>query len=125
MHKRDEGLWARVPAAIVGGIVTVYMTKAAIDSSRNPAVSYIMAGIAFAVLGIFTLYLCFFNRKVGDILVDTENEMRKVVWPNRDEVSGSTIVVIGTTVLLSLAIFVVDIALTWGLQLINLYPKAS
>jgi len=55
------------------------------------------------------------------VLIDTESEMRKVVWPNREEVVGSTTVVIATTVLLGLMIYSLDIGLAQFLDLVGLY----
>ena len=123
IYKREEGMWARVPVAIIGGVVTVYATDAAMGLAEGNA-RFIWGGLVFAALGLATLFIAFFHRKTGDVLIDTESEMRKVVWPTREEVQGSTIVVIGTTVLLGLTILVMDIVLTYLFQLIRLYPRA-
>ena len=120
MYRREEGLWARVPAAIVGGVITVYVTRAVSGTGDNIA-GLIAAGIVFAIGAAATLFLCFFHAKTGEVLIDTETEMRKVVWPTREEVAGSTTVVIATTFILGLAIFVMDLALTSGLRIIRLY----
>ncbi|HPD16717.1 MAG TPA: preprotein translocase subunit SecE [Planctomycetota bacterium] len=45
---------------------------------------------------------------MADLLIETQQEMRKVAWSSRAEVIGSTIVVLVTVVLLSLFIFVTD-----------------
>ncbi len=120
MHKRDEGMWARMPLAILGGIVTVQAARAAQGWASGPA-SYLVAGVVFALCALITLYLAFFHRKVGDVLIDTESEMRKVVWPTRDEVSGSTIVVIGTVFLLGMTMFAFDSFFALAFQWIGLY----
>jgi len=108
-------MWARVPVAITGGVITILATRAALKLGT------IWGGVVFLVLAVATLYLSFFHRKAGDVLIDTESEMRKVVWPSRDEVTGSTIVVIASSLLLGLAIFVMDVILTYGLKLVRLY----
>ncbi len=120
IYKKEEGMWARVPAAIAGGIITVYASRAASSWGRGAA-SYIWAGAVFAVLGFVTLYIAFFHRKTADVLIDTESEMRKVVWPTREEVSGSTGVVIATTIILGAAIYTVDILLANFFTLVGLY----
>jgi preprotein translocase SecE subunit len=120
MHKRDEGMWARMPLAILGGIVTVQAARTAQGWASGPA-SYLVAGVVFALCALITLYLAFFHRKVGDVLIDTESEMRKVVWPTRDEVSGSTIVVIGTVFLLGMTMFAFDSFFALAFQWIGLY----
>ncbi len=113
-------MWARVPAAIVGGIVTYFATDWAMGALEGNA-GYVLAGVVFAVLATATLYIAFFHKKTGDMLIDTENEMRKVVWPDREEVAGSTIVVIGSVVLMGAAIFIMDIVLTQVLSIIGVY----
>lgn len=120
VYKQEEGMWARMPAAIIGGIITVIATRAAMNWGKVPA-SYIWGGLAFAAFGGITLFFAFFHRKTSDVLIDTENELRKVVWPTREEVTGSTIVVIGTTVILALLIFVIDVVFARVLNVIGLY----
>lgn len=120
VYKKDEGMWARAPVAIIGGIITVAVTRWAMTLAKPPA-SYIWGGAVFLALAVATLFLAFFHRKAGDVLIDTESEMRKVVWPNREEVVGSTTVVIATTVLLGLMIYSLDIGLAQFLDLVGLY----
>jgi preprotein translocase SecE subunit len=120
MHKREEGMWARMPLAILGGIVTVQAARTAQGWASGPA-AYLVAGVVFALCALITLYLAFFHRKVGDVLIDTESEMRKVVWPTRDEVSGSTVVVIGTVFLLGMTMFAFDSFFAQAFRWIGLY----
>ncbi len=120
MYRQEEGMWARVPTAITGGVVTVIATSAALHWGSGIA-PFIWAGLVFLAFSVVTLYFSFFHRKTGDVLIDTESEMRKVVWPNRDEVTGSTIVVIATTMLLGLTIYLMDRTLTGLLVLARLY----
>jgi len=113
-------MWARMPVAIVGGIITVYATQAVMG--RGQAItSLVWGGVVFLALAVLTLYFAFFHQKTGEVLIDTENEMRKVVWPSREEVSGSTTVVIATTVLLAVAIYGLDNALVGVMKLVGLY----
>lgn len=118
MYKREEGLWARVPSAIVGGVVTIYMTNAAREWTDNAIMGYIFAGVAFLLFAAVTIYFCFFQQKVSDVLIETETEMRKVVWPSKDEVTGSTGVVIATTIILGLVIFVIDVIFAQTLRFV-------
>jgi preprotein translocase subunit SecE len=41
-------------------------------------------------------------------LKESREELRKVVWPSREEVLNSTIVVLGSVVVISLFLFLVD-----------------
>ncbi len=113
-------MWARMPVALIGGVITVAATRAAREWAEPPG-GYIWAGAIFLVFAAATLFVAFFHRKTGDVLIDTENEMRKVVWPTREEVAGSTAVVIVTVVLLGMSVYMVDVALGKLLILVKLY----
>lgn len=43
-----------------------------------------------------------------DFLKESRAELKKVVWPNREEVVNSTFVVLGAVVVISLFLFFVD-----------------
>jgi len=120
MYRQEEGLWARVPAALIGGVITVVAASAA-SGTGTTVLGVIGAALVFVVLGAATLYLTLFHRKTGDVLIDTESEMRKVVWPTRVEVQGSATVVIITSLLLGCLIYVTDIVLTQLLVASGLY----
>ena len=49
---------------------------------------------------------------VSDVVV----EMKKVSWPTRDELRGSTMVVIVTVIIIAIFIGVVDRILSFGLE---------
>ncbi len=73
---------------------------------------YKVIALAVFLIGLLCLHL-FLNRETFvDLLIDTEQEMKKVSWPNRSEVQRSTIVVAVVTAILSLSLFAFD----WGLQ---------
>ncbi|UCE67171.1 MAG: preprotein translocase subunit SecE [Candidatus Zixiibacteriota bacterium] len=58
--------------------------------------------------------------KVTKYFNDTIQELRKVAWPSRDELIGSTIVVVVMSLLVSIFIGVVDQVLN---RLVNLLVK--
>jgi preprotein translocase subunit SecE len=122
-HKPEEGQWARVPAAIVGGMITVGITRGVLDWLRDSQVlgRYGSAALAFILGAVVALYIAFFHRKIGEFLIETENELRKVVWPSQDEVSNSTTVVIATTVLLGGLVFLMDVVFGWVSTQVGLY----
>ncbi len=43
-----------------------------------------------------------------NFLKESREELKKVVWPSREEVTGSTFVVLGAVVVISLFLFLVD-----------------
>ncbi len=58
--------------------------------------------------------------KVTKYFNDTIQELRKVAWPSKDELIGSTIVVVVMSILVSIFIGVVDQVLN---KLVNLLVK--
>lgn len=72
---------------------------------------YFQAGIASATIAVFGgLLMWILNKpRIVDFMIATEAEMRKVNWPSRSEIIGSTWVVIGGTFLMALLLFVVDL----------------
>jgi preprotein translocase subunit SecE len=45
---------------------------------------------------------------------DTIAELKKVVWPNRQQVTNNTVAVLGFVAVVGLFIWVFDLALTYG-----------
>ena len=57
-------------------------------------------------------------RKISKFLQDVKTEMAKVSWPTKEELKGTTMVVIVVTLILTLFIFVTDKILQSILNLI-------
>ncbi|MCC6578910.1 MAG: preprotein translocase subunit SecE [Phycisphaeraceae bacterium] len=73
-------------------------------------------GIAQAVVAVVIilgggglLYWLLNKPRIADFLIATESEMKKVNWPTRRELIGSTWIVICGTVLFSAALWVIDL----------------
>ncbi len=56
--------------------------------------------------------------KILTFFKESYSELRKVVWPSRDDVSGSTRVVIVSTIIFAAVLGVVDFLLLLGIDLI-------
>ena len=57
-------------------------------------------------------------KKIVNFVQDSIGEMKKVVWPSREEVTASTRVVLVSTVLFAAVLGIVDFILFKGLDLI-------
>jgi preprotein translocase subunit SecE len=57
-------------------------------------------------------------KKIIQFFKDSVAELKKVVWPSKDEVISSTKVVIVSTVIIALALGLVDFVLLWGINLL-------
>ena len=56
------------------------------------------------------------KQKIVTYYEETVVELKKVTWPTKDEVRGSTIVVILTSIVLSAFVFVVDRLLSFAVS---------
>lgn len=72
---------------------------------------YIQAGVVVGLLLIFGLLLWWLLNKASivDFMIATESEMRKVNWPTRREIVGSTWIVISGTFLMAFLLFTVNL----------------
>ncbi len=115
VYKSGQGYWTRVLTAI--GASTLVAAGLAFTWDELGAITddsvrlYTQSGVSVVVIvafGIVAWYLL--NRpKFVDFMIATEAEMRKVNWPSRREIIGSTVVVVCGTFLLALILFVVNI----------------
>ena len=60
--------------------------------------------------------------KISKYFSDTTQELKKVAWPSRDELIGSTVVVVVMSILVSIFIGIVDQVLN---GLVNFLVKVS
>jgi preprotein translocase SecE subunit len=60
------------------------------------------------------------SKKAVEFFIETQAELQKVSWPTRDELIGSTVVVIVCLVILSLYIFGVDWVVSSVMEAIGL-----
>lgn len=63
------------------------------------------------LVGLLLTHLVLNRAKVADLLIDTEQEMRKVSWPSWPEVKSATLVVVVVTFVMGMALFGFDRAL--------------
>ncbi len=56
--------------------------------------------------------------KVGGFFSETKQELAKVNWPTRDELIGSTMLVIVVTLILSVLVFFIDVALGFLMRIV-------
>ena len=72
---------------------------------------YWQAGMAVAMILCFGGLLWYLLNKprIVEFMIATEAEMKKVNWPSKKEIYGSTVVVIGGTLFIAAILTVIDI----------------
>ncbi len=116
IYKQGQGYWTRMMTAI--GIGTLGLAGARwawgqvalvhtpfeiiyLQAAVAGVIALVTAGVAYWVTGL--------HRRMNDFFIATEGEMRKVAWPPQKELTGSTWVVIGVSVIIATILFVSDV----------------
>jgi len=123
IYKPGQGKIARVTAySLIGvlilfGAFRLYATfnvpgEGVLVAAKLPIIGQvtimkIIAVIAFGA-GILGMHLVLNSPKLATLLIDTEQEMRKVSWPSKLEVRSATIVVVIVTFVMAGALFGFD-----------------
>jgi preprotein translocase SecE subunit len=133
IHKKGQGAWARLTAYAVGGLLVAYGALSLYGSINVPGEFRILPSdlpVIGAVTGFKVIALVvgiggllamhwFLNKpRSVDLLIETEQEMRKVSWPTLPEVWNATLVVVAVTVVLALAMSFFDLVLRRVLDLV-------
>lgn len=94
----DPGAWVGTPLVdrlpLIGGLTPMKI---------------IAAGVF--LIGMLLVHLVLNKASMADLLIDTEQEMRKVSWPSWPEVKSATLIVVLVTFVMGMALFGFDRAL--------------
>ncbi len=95
---------------LVGGIVGYY-------HFADKSLIYRVLGVLLSVFLSMGLVLTTqIGRQFLGFLVEARVEVRKVVWPNRQETVQSTLVVVALVFLVGLILWTLDAGLFWGIS---------
>lgn len=137
IYKKGQGKTARISAYVLVGILILFgaerlyaefnvegkgvligetgmlwgdnppLVQSEVPLLGSLTVMMVVAFIAFC-LGLLALHLVLNGPKMAGLLIDTEQEMRKVSWPSKSEVQNATIVVVVVTFVMAMALFWFD-----------------
>ncbi|HEX5636905.1 MAG TPA: preprotein translocase subunit SecE [Gammaproteobacteria bacterium] len=100
-------------ALLLAGIAQFYYFA---DELMMFRVLGLLALVAVALGVVFTTQL---GQGVWSFLRDSRNEVRKVVWPTRQETVQTTLLVIAMVVLVGIMLWLMDIFLRWAVMLLT------
>lgn len=131
LYKPGQGYWTRMVSGIAAGVLVLagglwlFEKLSVLDTQYK--VYFQAAALVLTVLPLGWLVYRWVGVKPKqvDFLISTEGEMKKVNWPARKEVSGSTWVVIWCVILLTILLFVSDFLFSNFFQFIGVLDKPS
>jgi len=123
VYKKGQGTAARGLSSLVAVLLAIWAAHQMWFTIEEVPLVYRVPVVAIvaALFGVVPVYLMLFHHQVSDLLIETQQEMRKVAWSSRGEVLTSTAVVIVTVALMSLFIFVTDRILLSLAELFGVY----
>ncbi len=92
-------------------VAILLVAAAALVNRMLPEMSLVLRGLLMAVLGIAALVaaaLTLQGKSFIDLLLQAQVELRKVVWPTRQETSQTTLIVLVVVVIMSLLLWGMD-----------------
>jgi preprotein translocase subunit SecE len=98
---------------VIGGIAAYYVLSAQAAWIRWVAV---LGGI---VLGIAVFASSKPGRDFWQFMLDSRIELRKIVWPSRQETGMTTLVVFGFVIVAGLFFWVLDLVLAWATRILT------
>jgi len=99
---------ALAAAALVGGVVAYYWYE---DVAQVLRVLMVLGGL---IAGLVLLYWSQPGRELWNYVQSSRVELRKMVWPTRQETWRTTLVVFVFVMALGVFFWLVDMALAWG-----------
>ncbi len=108
----DRAKWFAVIALVVGGIVGNWWFGEINVFYRA------LALVAMAVLAGFILFQTEKGRNLWVLMRDARSEVRRVIWPTRQETLQTTLIVIVLILVFALILWALDSLLTWIVQML-------
>ena len=114
----DAGASDKVKAAaalvlLVGGIAAYYVLAA------QPSWERWIAVVVGVVLALAVLAWSQYGRAFWQFVLDSRVELRKVVWPTRQETGMTTLVVFGFVIIAGLFFWTLDLVLAWATKALS------
>ncbi len=84
------------------------------------SVLYRVIGLLVVVAMVFGLiFTTNLGRNVWAFFLESKQEVRKVVWPNRDETTRTTMLVIAMVFTVGFILWLLDMFLFWGVRMLT------
>ncbi len=118
IYKKGQGYWTRMGtlagAALIGLWAAYFLfshLQVWVQDAQNRPMNKLNMGIVILFLVVYSLIAWVLMNRPGNVqfLIETDSEMKKVNWTSKQELIGSTKVVIGFMFLTAAFLFVMDL----------------
>ena len=106
----DSAKLAASIVLVIGGLVAYYWFETQAWYLRG---AYVVGGV---VLGLFLAWQTAVGRSTLSFILSSRNEVRKMVWPTREETLQTTLAVIVVVLITAVLMWMLDLGLFWALR---------
>jgi preprotein translocase subunit SecE len=104
---------------VISVIIVVAGVAAFYYFSEVPLLYRVIGLIVAALVVVGTMLTTGVGRNVWAFVLESKQEVRKVVWPTREETFRTTLLVFGMVFLVGLILWLLDMFLFWGVRLLT------
>jgi preprotein translocase subunit SecE len=102
---------------VVAGIAAFYYFSADHSSFKEVRLLYRVLGLVVVILAALSMVLTTgLGRDVWSFALESRQEVRKVVWPTREETIRTTLLVFAMVFIVGLILWLLDMFLFWGVR---------
>lgn len=105
---------------VVAGVAGFYYFSTDHSYFKEVGLLYRVLGLVVVVLIALGMMLTTdVGRTVWNFVLESKQEVRKVVWPTRDETMRTTLLVFAMVLIVGLILWLLDMFLFWGVRLLT------
>jgi preprotein translocase subunit SecE len=105
---------------VVAGVAAFYYFSTDHSYFKEVRLLYRVLGLVVIVLMALGMMLTTdLGRSVWSFVLESKQEVRKVVWPTREETMRTTLLVFAMVSIVSLILWLLDMFLFWGVRLLT------
>lgn len=87
---------------------------------ENESQLYRILGLLVVILlSVAVVYTTAMGKRIAGFMGDSRTEVRKVVWPSRQETIQTTLIVIVAVFIIGIFLWLLDMLLLWGVQVLT------
>jgi len=98
---------------VVAGVAAFYYF------SEVPLLYRVLGLVVIALIVVGMMLTTGLGRNVWGFVLESKQEVRKVVWPTREETFRTTLLVFGMVFIVGLILWLLDMFLFWGVRLLT------
>jgi len=105
---------------VIAGVSAFYYFSVDHDSIKEVRLLFRVLGLVAVMIAVIGLMSTTNTGKfVLSFILESRQEVRKVVWPTRDETMRTTLLVFAMVFIVGLILWLLDMFLFWGVRLIT------